>query len=867
MPELKTGKIAVNIFFMKSDMLHVENQSREHFMILTEKHFDSEQIDKRAHFVTPEKAGQPLVLIERLENGHCRASCKFQMTGTRIRNRKVNFEDVSKAEPEQFLHRNTPLLFEELNKNHSIKVVYTIGQNKRDDQLYHLDVLGSAIGSDEIAAYDSCLELFLELDIMLTSNDSLEFDMVDNRDDFAGIEIKNTWRAQVIPYTIEIEGSINSPIGFLENCHSNSEKKVIISRGNRRKKDYFDALVKIAEGCKTPVVIELEIHPFRLTATQLELLDSVRNSLGRIGLQAIWDPEIKEPSKCEEDYLAAEKQLTEWLTHKHGFKLGCYFRSEIPIPSSILSMVCEDLFSGIQVNLLRDEDVDRYRQRINKDYYALDLSLCFNGAINLPACFPEANSLESVGINRVYSTDALKVSEEGIIVGLNGRRQQRQVKLSDEDRGKHTYIIGATGTGKSTLLCSMIVQDIKAGKGVGVIDAHGDLYHDIIKMIPPERMGDVVLFDPTDMDYPVGLNYLEKSDDDTNFRSSLIINELLLIFDRIYNLRETGGPMFENYFSNAVLLLLDSTYPEPTLMDILRVFEDERFREYLKNNCSNRTTVDFFEKQAERVHGEAGFANIAPYITSKLVKFTNDAIMKPIIGQPRSTVNFRHVIDNRKILLVNLSKGMLSELGCRFLGMMVLGKILDATLSRANVSPDRRTPFNLYIDEFQNFVNDSISTFLSESRKYGITLTLANQNLNQLSSNYDGATNILESVLGNVGNMLFFRMGVTDAGRLQKYTTPQFTERDLSNLPGYHVLARILVNGSPVRPFIFRTVPANICDSLTAERRTEQIIHNSRLKYATPYKRANQLIDMQIDKYKNFLDTTDDDDADFAGLF
>ena len=306
----------------------------------------------------------------------------------------------------------------------------------------------------------------------------------------------------------------------------------------------------------------------------------------------------------------------------------------------------------------------------------------------------------------------------------------------------------------------MILQDTLAGRGVGLIDPHGDLYDQLLEALPLKRAKDVVLFNPGHLDTAPGINPLECSGPNRTQQVNFAINEFLKTFERMYNMRECGGPMFEMYFRNAMLLLLESDLEDVTLTEFSLVFEDGDYRKFLKSRCKNPLVVGFWNNQAEKAKGDAALENMAAYISSKINAFTCNALIRPIIGQSKSTVDVRQVLDNRGILLVKLPKGILGELDTQLLGSFLLSKVFTTAMSRAGMKPVCRNPFHLYVDEFQNFTNDTVAHMLSESRKYGLYLTLANQNLSQLQANA-GRQNILDAVLGNVGNLISFRIGPT----------------------------------------------------------------------------------------------------------
>ncbi|MEN6616535.1 MAG: type IV secretory system conjugative DNA transfer family protein [Syntrophorhabdus sp.] len=420
------------------------------------------------------------------------------------------------------------------------------------------------------------------------------------------------------------------------------------------------------------------------------------------------------------------------------------------------------------------------------------------------------------------------------------RRIRTVMPIIEECRVFAIHSSVGTSLPASTLLYNMIMQDIVNGEGVTLIDPHGDLYTEVLGSIPKERYGDVVLVNPCDFEYATGINFLETSK--TRYRSvemNFIINEMMCIFDRLYDLRTTGGPIFEQYMHGALGLIMEADPEGATLMDIPVIFEDDVFRKKLLKKCTNVIIKNFWTKQALKAGGDAALANIAPYITSKLNQFTTNDLLRPIIGQRKSTINFRTILDEGKILLVNLSKGLLGQLDTMLLGMLIIGKIFSSAMSRVAVPKERRRQMFLYIDEFQNFTTDSVSHLLSESRKFGIALTLANQNLAQLSSGF-GRNSILDSVLGNVGTVLIFRTGILDSDRMAHYVRPAYTAADLQELPDFHVISRMLAHNVPQKPFVFNTLPVN---AKNTSYDLPEIIDHLRKKYSTPsYEVESQII-------------------------
>ncbi len=422
----------------------------------------------------------------------------------------------------------------------------------------------------------------------------------------------------------------------------------------------------------------------------------------------------------------------------------------------------------------------------------------------------------------------LNLPTEGLTIGQSQYRGENvEVKIKIDDRRRHMYIIGQTGTGKSTMMKNMMIQDVLAGNGCCIIDPHGDFATDILKNIPKHRWQDVIYFDPSDNERPISINMLEYSSES---QKSLVVNELLAIFDKLYDLKATGGPMFEQYMRNAVLLVMDDPDSGMTLLEIPRVLADENFRRYKLSKCKNPTVIDFWQKEALQAGGEAALANMVPYITSKLTPFIANDLMRPIIASQKSSFDFRKIMDEKKILVVNLSKGKLGEINSRLLGMIIVGKILIAALSRADTSENSRTDFYLYIDEFQNFTTESIAIILAEARKYRLNLVLANQYLGQLTKH--GDSSIRDAVFGNVGTFIAFRIGPEDAEYVVKQFEPIFNQHDLINIPKFNAYIKMIIDNTTVPAFNINTIKEPTGDDITRGK----VMALSKLHYGTPKK-------------------------------
>jgi len=395
----------------------------------------------------------------------------------------------------------------------------------------------------------------------------------------------------------------------------------------------------------------------------------------------------------------------------------------------------------------------------------------------------------------------VNLPKDGILLGKSSfRGEEREVRFKKDDRRRHFYIIGQTGTGKSALMQNMVQQDILAGEGVAVVDPHGDLIEKILPLIPSERAGEVIYFDPGDVARPMGLNMLEF---DLRYpeQKSLIVNELLEIFNKLFNMSIAGGPMFEQYFRNAAMLVMEDPESGNTLLEIQRVFADKSFRDFKLSRSKNIVVETFWKQIAERASGEQSIANMATYVVSKFDGFLSNDIMRPIIAQQKSAFNLRDVMDQKKILLLNLSKGKLGELNSNLLGLIMVGKILMASLSRVDRPEAERGDFYLYIDEFQNVTTKSIATILSEARKYKLNMTVAHQFIGQLDED------IKKAIFGNVGSICSFRIGSDDAEYVEKQFQPIFSAEDLLNIDNFNAYLKLLIDGQTSKPFNIKTLP------------------------------------------------------------
>jgi len=348
------------------------------------------------------------------------------------------------------------------------------------------------------------------------------------------------------------------------------------------------------------------------------------------------------------------------------------------------------------------------------------------------------------------------------------------------------------------MMKDMAVQDALAGRGFCIIDPHGDFAENVLSYIPKERAEDVIYFDPSDLERPLGLNLYE-FDAAHPEQKTLVVNQFIEMLYTMYDKEQIGGPMFEYYTKNALLLNMEDVDSGNTMIEIPKVMAQDDFRHMKLDKCKDPIIKDFWTKEAEKAGGDAALANIVPYITSKLNQFIVNEFMRNIIGQQKSTINFADIMNTKKILICNFSKGKIGDMNSQLLGLIVTGRILIAALQRANLPEKDRHPFFLYIDECQNFLTPTITTILAEARKYGLGLVLANQFITQLVKGND--TTIKDGIFGNAGTLCAYRISTEDAEFMEKIMSPVFSRFDLENSPTITACAKTLINNSATEPF------------------------------------------------------------------
>jgi len=420
------------------------------------------------------------------------------------------------------------------------------------------------------------------------------------------------------------------------------------------------------------------------------------------------------------------------------------------------------------------------------------------------------------------------------------RNQRRKFGIKTDDRRRHVYVVGKTGMGKTEMVLNMAIQDIQEGRGIGFIDPHGEAAERLLDFIPSNRINDVVYFNPADLGYPLAFNVMEKVDTEYHH---LVASGLMGVFKKIWP--DVWSARMEYILSNAILALLE--YPGSTLLGVNRMLADIDFRKKVVDKIKDPLVRSFwineFARYTQRLETEATAA-----IQNKVGQFISNPLIRNIIGQVKSSIDMRKVMDEGKILIANISKGRIGEDNSRLLGALVITKLQLAAMSRVDMPEEKRRDFYLYVDEFQNFATDAFINILSEARKYRLCLILANQYLSQLEEMTPAgrSTKVRDSVFGNVGTIISFRIGAEDAEFLEKEFTPEFNIDDLVNLGKYNIYLKLMINGLAGRPFSAETLPPIFLPEVSCR---EKIIKVSRERYGVERK----IIEDKINKWTGTL--------------
>lgn len=514
------------------------------------------------------------------------------------------------------------------------------------------------------------------------------------------------------------------------------------------------------------------LQPVQLTQMEQELIRSVEEKASKAGM----DVNVR-VVVASQDQLRAKRYLDNIVNAFSQYNLYQYgntFSAEIP---------------SKQDRVIRDFIYRTFNEQRGVVLNTEEMTSLFH--------FP-LPSTETPGIRWLEARKAappVNLPQEGLRLGRVAYRGQEQaVRIKRADRRRHFYLIGKSGSGKTTLMQNMAVQDVLAGEGVAVIDPHGDFAEYVLQRIPESRIDDVIYFNPSDIERPMGLNMLEaKTADQRDFA----VQEMIAIFYSLFP-PEMIGPMFEHNMRNVMLTLMADIENPGTITEIPRMFSDEEFAAQWLAKVTDPVVRLFWEKEMAQQTANTK-SEMLGYLISKVGRFVENEMLRNIIGQSHSAFDFRDVMDNKKILIVNLSKGTTGEINANLLGMILVSKLQMAAMSRAALPEDQRHDFYLYIDEFQNFITDSIATILSEARKYRLDLIIGHQYLGQLAPK--GDAKIRDAVLGNVGTIACYRIGVEDAEILAKEFAPVFSAHDLVNVEKYTAYLKLLIDNTAARPF------------------------------------------------------------------
>ncbi|MBQ3294434.1 ATP-binding protein [Candidatus Saccharibacteria bacterium] len=514
--------------------------------------------------------------------------------------------------------------------------------------------------------------------------------------------------------------------------------------------------------------------------------------------------EVKVLTNIQQEEIAAVEEKTKYaafetLVRIVGSSERGKARAEAMVGGVVTAFAQFDspVYNGFEYEMAKDE------RKLARDYILRDFPLgksqSILNSVELASIFhlPEQNAIPTSQVMRQLTKQVegpARLVDEGVLIGTNEfRGEKKDIRLSVEDRRRHVYVIGSTGMGKSVFMRNIAYQDMLEGRGFAFIDPHGDVAEELLSMVPKERIDDVIYFDPGDMDNPIGMNMFEYQTPD---QKDFIVQEGINMLYSLYDPGHTGifGPRGEHMFRNAALLLM-SDPNGASFIDIPRVFIDPEFVKHKLQYVTDRQVYDYWTKEfpASQKSNDAG--EVTTWFVSKWGPFISNTMMKNVLGQTKSGFNIREVMDNNKILLVNLSKGKMGELNSKLLGMIFVMKFQAAAMSRVDMPEDERKDFCLFVDEFQNFSTESFESILSEARKFRLNLIVANQFMTQLTDK------IREGVLGNVGTVVAGRLGVTDAELIAKVFAPTFTAEDLTKTANHNAVAKVMMYGMPSAPF------------------------------------------------------------------
>ena len=596
------------------------------------------------------------------------------------------------------------------------------------------------------------------------------------------------------------------------------------------KRDAGRALLNALSGAtrEDGVGIQIMIRPAYQgwTKTAVGIADKIRKDKGvkhgpavdaRGLMEALWKPPESHEAKPEDKQLSSlEQGMVETIEDKTRYpgyetlirvvaSSNTSGKSQVLLNNVVSAFSLFDSPSNNGFKFAITKNIDEFVTAYLFRFFPQEVNQNILNTVELATIFhlPSQDMIPTSQLQRQASKQVdgpTQLMDEGFLLGTNEfRGVKKPIRLANNDRRRHTYIIGQTGTGKSKLLENLAFQDMMDGKGFAFIDPHGDSAEELLGMVPKERVEDVIYFSPGDMEMPVGLNLFEFENQD---QRDFLIQESIAMLYKLYDPGHTGivGPRYEHWFRNAALTVMSDINVGSTFIDVPQVFNDQSFTDEKLKHVTDRTVLDFWNKEMAQT-SEANKSEVLGWFVSKFGAFLSNEMMRNIIGQTKSGFNLRDVMDNNKILLVNLSKGKTGELNSQLLGMIFVMKFQAAAMGRADIPESERVDFSLYVDEFQNFATESFATILSEARKYRLSLVLANQFMTQLTDQ------IRESILGNIGTVISGRIGITDAEILVKKFSPTFDAEDLTRLPNFQTIASVMINNVPSAAFSMQLVP------------------------------------------------------------
>ncbi len=533
-------------------------------------------------------------------------------------------------------------------------------------------------------------------------------------------------------------------------------------------------------------------------------------------MEALWRPPETKETKPEDKQLSSLEQskveIIEEKTRYPGYETlirvvassSTSARSQALMNNVVSAFSLFDSASNNGFKFAVTKNIDEFVTAYLFRFFPQEVNQNVLNTIELATVFhlPSQSTIPTSQVQRQAAKQVdgpTHVMEEGFLLGYNEfRGTKKPIRLANNDRRRHTYIIGQTGTGKSKLLENLAFQDMMDGKGFAFIDPHGDSAEELLGMVPKERVEDVIYFSPGDMEMPIGLNLFEFENQD---QRDFLIQESIAMLYKLYDPGHTGiiGPRYEHWFRNAAMTVMSDLDNGSSFIDVPQVFNDQSFTDEKLKHVTDRTVLDFWNKEMAQT-SEANKSEVLGWFVSKFGAFLSNEMMRNIIGQTKSGFNLREVMDNKKILLVNLSKGKVGELNSQLLGMIFVMKFQAAAMGRADLPENERQDFSLYVDEFQNFATESFATIMSEARKYRLSLILANQFMTQLTDQ------IREAILGNIGTVISGRIGITDAEILVKKFSPTFDAEDLTRLPNFQTIASVMINNVPSAAFSMQLV-------------------------------------------------------------